>query len=83
MEAKQHATKQWTGQTGNQKRNKKVHGNKCKWKHNSPRHLGCSKKNSKREVYSNIGLTQEAGKISNKQTNLAPKGARKRTTNKT
>ena len=30
-----------------------------------------------------IGLHQEARNISNKQSNLTPKGARKRTTNKT
>jgi len=44
--------------------------------------LGCSKSSSKREVYSNTGLTQEARKISNKQHNLALKGARKITTTK-
>ena len=41
--------------------------------------LGCSTSNSKRERYSNTGLSQEVRKISN---NLTPKGARKRT-NKT
>ena len=51
----------------------KVHGNKWKWKHNSPKTLGCSKSSFKREVYSNTGLPQEARKISNEQPNLAPK----------
>jgi len=45
--------------------------------------LGCSKSVSKREVYSNTSLPQEARKISNKKPNLTPKGARKSTTNKT
>ena len=49
-----------------------------KWKHNSSKSLGCSKSNSKREVYSNIGLPQEARKISNKQPNLTGKWAKKK-----
>ena len=44
--------------------------------------LGCSKSNSKREVYINTGLPQGARKISNKQPKVTSKGARKRT-NKT
>ena len=44
---------------------------------------GMQQNSSKREVYSNTGLHQEARKISNKQPNLTPKGARKRTRNKT
>ena len=40
------------------------------------------KNSSKREVYTNTGLTQEARKISNKQPNHTHKGARKRKTNK-
>ena len=33
MKVKQHATKQWMGKPGNQRRNfLKIHGNKCKWK---------------------------------------------------
>ena len=31
-----------------------------------------------REVYSNTNLSQEIGKISNKQPNLTPKGTRER-----
>ena len=38
---------------------------------------------SKSEVYSNIGIPQEPRKISNRQPNFVPKGARKITTNKT
>ena len=54
-----------------------------KWKHNGSMLSGCSKSCSKREVYSNTGLPQEARKISNKQPNLTSKGARKWTINKT
>ena len=38
--------------------------------------MGCSKNNSKREVYSNTSLPQETRKISNKQSNITPKGTR-------
>ena len=51
-------------------------------KTNSPKSLGCSKSCSKREVYSNTGLSQEARKISNKQPNLTLKEGIKRRTNK-
>ena len=40
--------------------------------------MGCSKSSSKREVYSNTSLCQETRKISNKQSNLTPKGTRER-----
>ena len=40
--------------------------------------MGCSKSSSKREVYSNTILPQETRKISNKQSNLTPKGTRER-----
>ena len=76
MAAKQHATKQsldyW--------RNKKIP--RDKWKHNSPKLMGCIKGTSKMEVYINTILTQEITKISNKQPNLTPKTTRERT-NKT
>ena len=39
--------------------------------------MGCSKRSSKREDYSNTILPQETRKISNKQSNLTPKGTRK------
>ena len=44
--------------------------------------MGCSRSCSKREVYSNIGLSQERRKISNKQPNLPSKGILKRRTSK-
>ena len=44
--------------------------------------MGCSKSSSKCEVYSNTILTQETRKISNKQSNLTPKGIREGKTNK-
>lgn len=37
------------------------------------------KNNPKREVYNNTGLAQDAKNTSNKQSNLTPKGTRKRT----
>ena len=43
--------------------------------------VGLSKSNSKREVYSDIGLPQEIRKISNKQPELRPKETRKRREN--
>ena len=42
--------------------------------------MRCSKMSSKREIYSNTILPQETRKISNKQTNLTPKGTRERKT---
>ena len=42
--------------------------------------MGCSKSNSRREVYSNTILPQETRKISNKQPNLTPKEIRERRT---
>ena len=44
--------------------------------------MGCSKSRSKRKVYSNTILPQETRKISNKRSNLTPKGTRERITNK-
>ena len=54
-----------------------------KMKQNGPKSLGCSKSCSKKIVYSNIGVPSEEKQISNKQTNLIYKGARKRKTKKT
>ena len=45
--------------------------------------MRCSKSSSKREVYSYTSLPQETRKISNKQSNLTPKGTRERRTHKT
>ena len=43
-----------------------------------PKSVRCSKSGTKREVYSKTGFPQETGKNSNKQSNLIPKGTRKR-----
>ena len=40
--------------------------------------MECSKSSSKKEVYSNTILPQETRKISNKQSNLTPKGKKNR-----
>ena len=61
----------------------KVHENKWIWKHNGPKYLGCNKSCSKKKVYSNTGLLQEARKIWNEEHNLTPKRVRNITTNKT
>ena len=50
VEAKQHDTKQPIGQRSNQRRSKKLHGDKWKWKHSSPKSLECSENSSKRET---------------------------------
>lgn len=42
----------------------------------------CSKGGSRKEVYSNIDLPQEARKVSHTQPNIIPKGSGKRTANK-
>ena len=46
--------------------------NTNKHTYNGLRSLGLSKSGSKREVYSNTGLPQEARESSNKHTNLTP-----------
>ena len=69
----------WRNQRGNQK----IPREKWQWKHDDPKPIGCSKSNSKREVYSNTIVLQETRKISNKQPNLTPKATRERRTNKT
>ena len=61
---------------------KKIPRNKWKQKHDDSKPMGCSKSNSKREVYDDTSLPQETRKISNKQPNLTPKATRERT-NKT
>ena len=63
--------------------NSKTPGHKWKWKHHDPKSMGCSKSTSKREVYNNTSLPQEIRKILNKQSNLTPRGTKKRRTNKT
>ena len=58
----------------NQRGNKKIMRNKWQRKHNNPKHIGCSKSSSKKEVYSNTILPQE--KTSNKQPNLTSKATK-------
>ena len=67
----------------NQRGNHKTPRDKWKWNHDNPKPMGHSKSSSKREVYSYTSLPQETRKISNKQSNLTPKGTRERRTNKT
>jgi len=52
-------------------------------KHDDPKPMACSKRNSKREVYSNTVLPQITRKISNEQLKLTPKATREGGTNKT
>ena len=47
-----------------------------------PKSVGYSRSGSMREVYSNSGLAQQRRKIPNRQSQSAPKGTGKRTTNK-
>lgn len=56
-------------QRRNERDNKKVPGDKWKWKCNIPEFMGYSKNCSKREVYINKLLTEEARKI-NKQSSV-------------
>ena len=51
---------------GNQIGNKKIPGDKWKWKCNDPKSMGCSKSSSKGEVYSDTSLPKETRKISDK-----------------
>ena len=51
-------------------------------KHDSSEPLECSKGGPQRQVYSNIGLSQETRKVSNMQPNITPKGTGKRTANR-
>ena len=46
----------------------------------TPKPMVCSKSSSKMEIYTITGLPQETRKISNKHTNLPPKGIRKKQT---
>ena len=59
---------------------KKLPRDKWQQKHDHPKPMGCSKSSSKKEVYSNTSLPQETKKISNKQSNLTPRGTRERRT---
>ena len=83
MEVKQYVTKYPRDHWKNQRGNQKIPRDKWQWKHNNPKPVRCSKSRSKREVYSYTSLPQETRKISNKQSNLTPKGTREIRTNKT
>ena len=48
----------------------------------TPKLMGCRKSSNNRKVYSSTILPQETRKISNKQTDLTPKGTRQRKKNK-
>ena len=61
---------------------KKIHGDKSKWKHNSPKSLRHSESSYNREIHNDIGLPQETSKSSDKQYNFTHKGTRKRRKNK-
>ena len=62
----------------NQRGSRKIPGDQWKWKHNDPESMRHRKSSSKKEVHSDTSWPQEARKLSNKQPNLTPKGARKR-----
>ena len=47
-------------------RNQKIPRNKWQWKHDDPKPMGLSKSSSKREVYSNTVIPEEARKVSNR-----------------
>ena len=50
-------------------------------KYNNSKPMGCSKSNSKREVYSNTIVPQKTSKTPNRQSNFTPKTTgRRRTT---
>ena len=51
--------KEWKDQEGDQGRNQKVSGNKCKWTHNSPKLMGHSKGSPEMEVHSDTGLSKK------------------------
>ena len=70
---------QWRNQRGSKKY---LGTNENKSKRNGLKPMWSSKSSSKREVYSDTILSQETGKITNKQPNFAHKMTRERT-NKT
>ena len=47
-------TEQQMGHQRNQRRNKKIPRDKWKQKHNMPKSMGCTKRNSKRRVKVNV-----------------------------
>ena len=53
---------------------------KWQWKHDDPKLMGLRKSSTKREVYSDTIIPQEARKASNRQPNSTSKAAGKRRT---
>ena len=76
LEVKQYATKQPMNHGRNQRGNQKILWDKWQQWHNDPKSMGHSKSCSEREVYSNIILSQETRKISNKPSYFTPKATR-------
>ena len=68
MEAEQHAAEEPTNHRRNQKRNKNVHRNEWKQKHNNPKPVGHGKSSPKGKVHSNTEIPQETRKKSNNLT---------------
>ena len=58
----------------------KVSGNKWKWTHNNPKHMGNSKGSPEGEVHSDTGLPKKDRNISNKQPNPTSTRTRRTTT---
>lgn len=66
----------------NQRRNVFIPEDESKRKYTITKSTGCSQNGIKREIHSNTGLPQQTRKISNKNSNLTPKGIRKRAKSK-
>ena len=66
----------------NQRRNVFIPEDESKHKYTITKSMGCSQSGIKREIHSDTGLPQETIKISNKNSNLTPKGIRKRAKSK-
>ena len=73
VELKQYATEQPKVPEEITRRNKKMPGDKWKWKYNDLASMGHSQSNSKREVYNDISLPQETRKTFD-QTHKENKG---------
>ena len=69
MEIKHHISKEQTGCWRTQKENQKISKHKWQWKHGNSKPIGCSKSNSKREVYTSTILSEETS-LKNQIDNL-------------
>ena len=78
MEVKENRTKEWIV-TSKIKEEIKNIWKQVKMKTWKPKTFGISKGSLKREVYCNLGLSQEAREVPNTQPNVTPKGAKKGT----